>query len=85
MTTLSAEARIALAVAGIARDGMTDDEHHKQWVLDQTVRTLLGSEGYRRWLDGYNERARREGCAAWDQGIAPLTGPNAAKFERSAR
>ena len=48
------------------RYGQIDGEHHKMWVIDQMLRTLLG-ENY--------ERAIRESDPdeeyGWDTGIAP--------------
>lgn len=54
------------AIEIIARHGGTRGAHHKQWVLDQVLRVLLGDSAYREWVadqarDGYT----------WDEGIAP--------------
>jgi hypothetical protein len=41
-------------------------EHHKQWLIDQMVRVILGEDGYRQWrLDN------GETYDDWDEGIAP--------------
>lgn len=67
MTTqdrVDAAVRIGLACGGI------DGEHHKQWVIDQMLRVLLG--------DAYGQ-AIRDSCAGedgpdtyyWDEGIPP--------------
>lgn len=43
-----------------------DGSHHKQWVLDQVVRTLTG-EHYDEWVSGYEDGDQY----SWDEGIAP--------------
>jgi len=40
--------------------GYIDGAHHKQWVIDQMVRALLG-DGYEEWV----------GDDEWDTGVAP--------------
>ena len=48
-----------------------DGEHHKMWVIDQMVRTLLGEEKYKKWLE---ERAKEEegrGGKGCHNGICP--------------
>lgn len=60
--------RIQQAVEIAQRFGMIDGEHHKQWVIDQMVRTLLGPEGYAEWLADTNSDPE---YAPWDEGIAP--------------
>jgi hypothetical protein len=39
--------------------------HHKQWLLDQLMRTLL-EEKYEGWVESYKEKGH-----CWDEGIAP--------------
>lgn len=56
----------AKAVGIITRYGGTDCAHHKQWVLDQALRALLGEPAYREWV----AEAKRDGYE-WDEGIAP--------------
>jgi len=43
-----------------------DGGHHKQWVIDQMIRELLGDE-YTSFAEGYQEGAEEP----WDTGIAP--------------
>lgn len=62
------EHRIADAADVIAKYGMTDGAHHKQWVLDQAVRAMLGPVGYAAWLAEQNSDPD---YAPWDTGIAP--------------
>jgi hypothetical protein len=50
------------------RFGMIDGEHHKQWVIDQMLRIILGEEGYEKWLKEMNSDPDYE---PWDPGIAP--------------
>jgi hypothetical protein len=42
-----------------------DGAHHKQWTLDQVVRTLAG-DGYEEWVQN-----RKGEEYDWDEGIAP--------------
>jgi hypothetical protein len=50
----------ALSIAH--RYGTIDGDHHKMWVIDQMVRSLLGPDGYKEWLSLNPE---------WSAGIAP--------------
>jgi hypothetical protein len=69
------QVKIDQAVELIAQYGWIDGAHHKQWVLDQVLRALLG-EGYEKFIaDNFHERYR-EGdedvvTDHWDRGIAP--------------
>lgn len=56
--------RISNAVEVIGEFGTFDGEHHKQWVLDQVARHLLGDE-YDKWAAPVDEDDH------WDVGIAP--------------
>jgi hypothetical protein len=55
----------------VERYAMIDGGHHKQWVIDQMVRTILGPEQYARWREAYDVASERDGYAQWDEGIAP--------------
>ena len=57
--------RIERAVE-IAMLGDIDGGHHKMWVIDQMLRTLLGDQ-YAAWREEYEERGKYQ----WDEGIAP--------------
>lgn len=46
---------------------MIDGSHHKQWVIDQMVRALLG-DGYEAWVEENNSDPDYE---PWDVGVAP--------------
>ena len=65
--------RVKDALDLILRYGGIDGAHHKQWVLDQVVRTLLETEdAYKKWCD--ESRDGEDGPETydeWDQGIAP--------------
>lgn len=66
--------RIDEALDLIESYGGIDGAHHKQWVLDQVVRKLCGSEeSYQAWLDNYQGEADEEGYTEyeWDVGIPP--------------
>lgn len=61
---LDTDARLAVqrnerAVNVAIKWGYVDGGHHKQWVIAQMVRALLG-DSYEEWVDG-----------GWDEGIAP--------------
>lgn len=58
-------ARVDEAMGLISRYGYIDGAHHKQWVLDQVARALLGPEAYERWAEA------DEDGGEWDTGIAP--------------
>ncbi len=44
--------------------------HHKQWVLDQVIRHLVG-DGYDEWVKQYEHGAEGPKSYQWDVGIAP--------------
>jgi hypothetical protein len=47
--------------------GMIDGAHHKQWLLDQTLRYILG-KSYDDIIENYNSDPD---YADWNEGIAP--------------
>jgi len=51
---------------------MIDGGHHKQWILDQVLRALLGGE-YAGWVETYDDAPTEDGCVYedWDTGCAP--------------
>jgi hypothetical protein len=67
--------RITKAMEIIAQYGDIDGAHHKQWVLDQVVRVLVGDEEhYQQWLTEYRgDYDPKWGGYEydWDEGIAP--------------
>lgn len=65
---MSAEERIKAAADLATRYGGIDGGHHKQWVIDQMLRAMLGPEGYAAWVTEMNADPE---YAAWDTGIAP--------------
>ena len=57
------------AALNVAFEYTTDGAHHKQWVIDQMVRELLGnSDNYNRWVASYEGPDEEYG---WDIGVAP--------------
>lgn len=52
--------KVDAAINIINKYGMIDGAHHKQWVIDQVARKLLGGFDYKIWAD-----------KDWDEGIAP--------------
>lgn len=47
--------------------GWIDGGHHKQWVLTEILKILMG-DAYDAWLEDYNSD---EEYSDWDEGIAP--------------
>lgn len=64
------EERIKKALEYAWSYGQIDGSHHKMWVIDQMVRTLLGEEEYIKWVESY-EAPDGEDYWEWDVGIAP--------------
>lgn len=64
------EERIKKALSYAWSYGQIDGGHHKMWVIDQMVRTLLGEEEYSKWVTSY-ETPDGEDYYVWDTGIAP--------------
>jgi hypothetical protein len=64
------EERRKSALALILRYGGIDGSHHKQWSLDQIVRTLTGDK-YAEWVASYNAGEEGLNTYQWDEGIAP--------------
>lgn len=52
------------------RHGTTDGAHHKQWVIDQMLRALLGDD-YDAWIDSMLRDDSGDVVYEWDTGIAP--------------
>lgn len=53
----------------ISEYGYIDGSHHKQWVLDQVMRILLGTPVIvteARWSDGFKELRFKTGCPSDD-------------------
>lgn len=62
--------RVRAALELLADVGQTDGDHHKAWVIDQTVRILTGDD-YDGWVARYQEGENGPETYAWDEGIAP--------------
>ena len=69
--------RIQAAIDVIVKYGGTDGAHHKDWVLDQAVRTLTGcteevtSEAYQAVVAKACDGEDGPGTYEWEVGIAP--------------
>jgi hypothetical protein len=64
--------RITAAIDVAYLYGMEAGAHHKQWVIDQMLRALLGSR-YDGWVaiyDAVMQFPDKQGYA-WDEGVAP--------------
>lgn len=56
----------------ILRYGGIDGDHHKQWVLDQVVRTLcVDVSTYNQWVRDYCDGEDGPETYSWNTGIAP--------------
>lgn len=65
---MDANERISAALELVTQYGGIEGEHHKQWLLDKVVRTLLESpDKYRRFVENFNDPDYTD----WDEGIAP--------------
>ena len=67
MNTDNAKRQQALDL--IAEWGGIDGGHHKQWLLDQLVRTLAND--YDKWVKEWEEGEDGPDTYQWDTGIAP--------------
>lgn len=66
------EASINAALEQITNYGGIDGGHHKQWVLDQVVRTLLRTDAaYEKWVADYCDGEDGPDTYEWDEGIIP--------------
>lgn len=69
---MTQQERMAAALHLIYDYGAIDGDHHKQWVLDQVVRILTGSEAaYADWVATHNAGEDGPNTYEWDTGIAP--------------
>lgn len=62
--------RVQLALELINECGGIDGDHHKTWVIDQTVRILAG-DGYEAWIAAHCAGEDGPETYTWDEGIAP--------------
>ncbi|HUU88938.1 MAG TPA: hypothetical protein VMX17_14480 [Candidatus Glassbacteria bacterium] len=67
LVKLTKKERIKNAVTIATRYGMIDGAHHKQWVIDQMLRTLL-EDKYEKVIKELNSDNDYD---PWDEGIAP--------------
>lgn len=55
-----------------SRYGGAEGEHHKTWVIDQTVRILCDTDQrYKRWVEKYQQGKDGPETYLWETGIAP--------------
>lgn len=54
----------------LGRYGQTDGDHHKAWVIDQTVRALTG-DGYENFVRRQKQGDEGPETYDWDIGVAP--------------
>lgn len=50
--------------------GGIDGAHHKQWVLDQIIRTIT-QDNYEQWVEDYCDGEDGPDTYEWDEGITP--------------
>lgn len=68
----TAEDKVKAALDLIVQYGGVDGSHHKQWLLDQVVRTLVNGEyEYRQFCERIRVDEDGEVYEEWDEGIAP--------------
>lgn len=64
--------QIEEALSIIEEYGGIDGGHHKQWVLDQVVRALTGSDAaYQQWVKETRQGYDGPETYSWEEGIAP--------------
>ncbi len=68
--TENAEHRAEHAAAIGLQYGGIDGGHHKQWVIDQMLRILLGDD-YEREIAEYKSGEDGPETYEWDEGVAP--------------
>jgi hypothetical protein len=64
------EQAIKGALEVIERYGGIDGGHHKQWVIDQVARHLLGDQ-YTQWVVDMKDGEDGPNTYEWDEGIIP--------------
>lgn len=72
MCTENESEKITKAVEIISYYGGIDAGHHKQWVIDQVLKVLLGDDTYSKWLMAYCNGEDGPDTYEWDTGIAPF-------------
>jgi len=50
--------------------GGIDGGHHKQWLLNEIVKTIT-KDGYEKWVEKYEDGEDGPETYEWDTGIAP--------------
>jgi hypothetical protein len=70
MDSKELEKRNQKAIELIEQYGYIDGGHHKQWLLDEILRALLGDE-YDKWIEEYQKGEDGPHTYSWDTGIAP--------------
>lgn len=69
---MSETALIAKTLELIKDWGGIDGAHHKQWLLDQIIRTLtITPGGYDAWIADYSNGEEGPNTYEWNEGIAP--------------
>ncbi len=58
--------KVEEAIKIILVHGGGDGDHHHKWVIDQTLRVLMGEIPYQEWVS-----EMRNSGFDWDEGIAP--------------
>ncbi len=56
------------AALEMAKNGLSDGAHHKQWVIDQLVRILAG-ERYEQWVADVSNGEDGPDTYGWDVGL----------------
>lgn len=73
--SLQRDQRIKTALEIASQHGDIDGVHHKQWVIDQMVRALLGHSQdpheYEAWVRGQKAGEDGPDTYGWEEGIPP--------------
>jgi hypothetical protein len=69
------EEKVNFATEVIESYGGYDGAHHKQWVLTEVLKKLLGEEGYKEWKEEFEkpftDEDGEEDWYIWKEGIPP--------------
>jgi chemotaxis methyl-accepting protein methylase len=68
---MSNEQKIKEVLSLIYQYGGIDGSHHKQWLLNKILETLLEGEEYNEFITEYCDGEDGPNTYFWDKGIAP--------------
>ena len=71
MIKFSNNEKIDDAVKLAFRYGGIDGSHHKQWLINKILETLLTEDEYSNFIKIFNSDEDGENMYEWDEGVAP--------------